>query len=63
MSDGASPLTTCLGVEHSMQGRVWQTAVPDEYGIKDLARTLQLPDAVARILVARGLRQRQQNRF
>ncbi|MEQ8733766.1 MAG: single-stranded-DNA-specific exonuclease RecJ [Rhodospirillaceae bacterium] len=54
MSDVASPLTTCLGVEHSLQGRVWQTAVPDEYGIKDLARTLQLPDAVARILVARG---------
>ncbi len=54
MSDATSPLTTCLGVEHSLQGRVWQTAVPDEQGIKDLARTLDLPDAVARILAARG---------
>jgi single-stranded-DNA-specific exonuclease len=43
-----------LGVEQSLQGRVWKTAVPDEHGIQDLARTLDLPDAVARILVARG---------
>lgn len=54
MSDATSPLTTCLGVEQSLQGRVWKTAVPDEHGIQDLARTLDLPDAVARILVARG---------
>lgn len=49
-----SVFATCLGVEQSLNGREWQSAVVDDQHVGSLSRTLTLPDAVARILAGRG---------
>jgi single-stranded-DNA-specific exonuclease len=54
MSQDGFPLTICLGVAQSLQGRAWQSVVPDDHMISAIGRSLTLPDAVARILAARG---------
>ena len=54
MSNADSSRTICLGVAQSLEGRAWHTVNPDDQVTASLVRSLDLPDAVARILSARG---------
>ncbi len=54
MSDATSSRSICLGVAQSLQGRAWHSVTADNQLVGALARTLELPDAVASILAARG---------
>lgn len=49
-----SSFTTCLGVGQSLNGRSWQSPTVDDHVVASLTRTLDLPDAIARILAGRG---------
>lgn len=54
MSNADSSRTICLGVAQSLEGRAWHTVNPNDQVTASLVRSLELPDAVARILSARG---------
>ncbi|MGY8963754.1 MAG: single-stranded-DNA-specific exonuclease RecJ, partial [Rhodospirillales bacterium] len=54
MSKAGSSRTICLGVAQSLEGRAWHTVNPNDQVTASLVRSLDLPDAVARILSARG---------
>ncbi|MDG2241978.1 MAG: single-stranded-DNA-specific exonuclease RecJ [Rhodospirillaceae bacterium] len=54
MSDATSTRNLCLGVAQSLQGRAWYSVTADNKVVADLALSLDLPDAVAGILAARG---------
>lgn len=49
-----SSFTSCLGVGQSLNSRSWQSPSVDDHVVAALTRTLDLPDAVARILAGRG---------
>ena len=55
MSDATSTRNLCLGVAQSLRGRAWYSVTADNTVVADLALSLDLPDAVAGILAARGL--------
>jgi single-stranded-DNA-specific exonuclease len=44
----------CLGVTQSLAGKTWRFRLEDETRAASIARRLQIPDALARILAARG---------
>lgn len=54
MSNAGSAHSICLGVAQSLQGRTWHAVSADDHVTASIARTLEVPDAVARILAARG---------
>jgi len=44
----------CLGVTQSLAGKTWRFRLADEDRASAIARSQQMPDALARILAARG---------
>ena len=44
-----------LGVEHSLSGRKWRLREADETAVTMIARQQGLPDALARVIAARGI--------
>ncbi|BBK42741.1 single-stranded-DNA-specific exonuclease RecJ [Allostella vacuolata] len=61
--DGAAPTPAVLGVERSFTGRRWRSRLADDRPAYALADRFQLPEVVARVLVARGIGADQAQRF
>ena len=56
-------MTDVLGVRRSVTGRRWSARLDDDLGAMMLAQRLDLPEVLARVLVARGVKADEVDRF